>query len=99
MAGTEAHWEADEEIQLPDPSRGDAGWGTALGLIAPVLSAFDRDYAKDAHFGQHYVPAQPATTPTAVQPATPAPTVAAPAVQAQAALAGAPTLTQADAAA
>ena len=45
-----------------------------------VRHRVDQDYAKDAHFGQHFVPAQPATTPTTAQPATPA-TPAAPAAQ------------------
>ena len=74
----------DEEIRLPDPAKGDAGWGVALGMVAPVLSAFDQDYAKDAHFGQHQVASQAAITPTAAHPPAPAGT-GTPAVQAQAA--------------
>ena len=75
--GTEAHWEDDEDIRLPDPDRpgADTGWGAALGLMAPILSRYDADYTHDSHWGQHEVPATPATpatTPTAATPTTPA---------------------------
>ena len=75
--GTEAHWEDDEDIRLPDPDRpgADTGWGAALGLMAPILSRYDADYTHDSHWGQHLVPATPATpatTPTAATPITPA---------------------------
>ena len=83
--GTEAHWEDDEDIRLPDPDRpgADTGWGAALGLMAPILSRYDADYTHDSHWGQHEVPATPATpatTPTAATPTTPAGGAAVPAV-------------------
>jgi hypothetical protein len=86
--GTEAHWEDDEDIRLPDPDHpgpGGTGWGAALGLMAPILSRYDADYTHDSHWGQHEVPATPATpatTPTAATPTTPTGGAPVPAVQA-----------------
>ena len=98
--GTEAHWEDDEDIRLPDPDRpgADTGWGAALGLMAPILSRYDADYTHDSHWGQHEVPATPATpatTPTAATPTTPAGGAAVPAVQAAVASTEAATATAA----
>src|SRR5262249_37149646 len=58
-----------------------------------VTAQYDADRWHDAHYGEHFVPATPATTPTpattqtAAQPTTPTGATAVPAVQTAAAVA------------